>query len=417
MNKIKVVWLCHFSNSNIRSYLPISESLIERILRRIFPTKTNNTDFAQWITNGIREFEKFSDEVELHILAPYKYLKYSQVNFIHNGIVYNFFRSSPPNWVLAFGKKLFNKYNYKYKKNRKIIKNYIRDTQPDIVHVIGAENPYYSLGLLDVPGHIKTILHLQTLLSYPGFQENYFMHIKNYKYRSYVERLLINKANYIGTTVEEFSKTIKNSINNNAKFLPISLAVTEPIAPEESIKLYDFVYFASSIDKAGDWAVEAFNIAYQRCPNITLNIIGGGSLDFIAKLEKRILELGLSSAISFEGRLPTHTDVINQVRKSRYALLPLKVDSISSTIREAMANMLPVITTITDGTPSINLLEECILLSPKMDHHAMAENMIELVNNPIKRKMLIENSLKYCSRIPSNEAKMRELKDTYFSIL
>ena len=43
---------------------------------------------------------------------------------------------------------------------------------------------------------------------------------------------------------------LKNSINNNAKFLPISLAVTEPIAPEESIKLYDFVYFASSIDKA-----------------------------------------------------------------------------------------------------------------------------------------------------------------------
>ena len=41
---------------------------------------------------------------------------------------------------------------------------------------------------------------------------------------------------------------------------------------------------------------------------------------------------GIKDAVTFEGMLPTHDDVIAQIRKSRFALLPLRIDLTSGTI-------------------------------------------------------------------------------------
>ena len=52
-----------------------------------------------------------------------------------------------------------------------------------------------------------------------------------------------------------------------------------------------------------------------------------------------------------------------------------------------MAYGLPVITTITPGTPKLNDNRESVLLSPIGNHQAMADNMIKLLEN----KDLVEN--------------------------
>ena len=54
MDRIKVVWVCSFSNPEIRNLFPKHKSLFSKLLKKQF----TETDSAQWNTNGIKEFEK-----------------------------------------------------------------------------------------------------------------------------------------------------------------------------------------------------------------------------------------------------------------------------------------------------------------------------------------------------------------------
>ena len=242
------------------------------------------------------------------------------------------------------------------------------------------------------------------------------MRAGDYSFRKKVEEAILQKSTYIGTTADAFLPILKQT-NPNAKVLPICLALTEPTSRRSHETKYDFVYFASSINKAADLAVEAFAIAHIAHPEITLDIVGGGTSEFINELNGRIEALGLSDAITIEGRLSTHDDVINQIRKSKFALLPLKVDLISGTIREAMANGLPVVTTITSATPELNEKRECALLSVTGDHHAMAHNMCVLIENKEFAECLSVNCLVTSSEKKTNFDYMKEWLRTYEEII
>lgn len=414
--KIKVVWLCHLSNAEIRRHLTLRIPFFERIVRKLLhsPCKAD-TDFAVWNTNAIREFEHFTEEVDLYVVAPFHYLKQKEVRFDCNGIHYFFFQDKPSYLLL----KLFKSERYLerlYAANRKRIVSEINRIRPDIVHLIGAENPSYGLGALDLSKDIPLILQLQTLLGSPGFQDNYFMHGSDFQFRCGIERRLIGKADYIGTTASSYVPVVKG-IKPDAVIVPICLALTEGVRGKNYNTEFDFVYFASSIDKAADLALEAFAIAHKTHPDICLDIVGGGSPAFVNGLQLRIKELELTDCVFVEGRLETHDDVINQIRKSRFALLPLKVDLISGTIREAMANGLPVLTTVTPSTPKLNKDRECILLSETGDHPMLAKNMCRLLDDADLARQLSENALLSSTERKSNRVYMTEWKDFYHSIL
>ena len=415
--RIKVVWVCHLSNPEVREHLPVQVPLAERLVRKVMhnPSK-ENSDFAVWNTNGIQEMENMSDRIDLYVIAPYHYLIPDEVRFEIRGVHYFFFKDTPSFLTLEARKRLLGKYDYSYERNRAYIKKEIEAIKPDIVHVIGIENPYYSLAALDIPDEIPYIVQLQTLLSVPNFKENYFMRGGDYDFRQRVEQEILVKAHHIGSPAVAFHEVIRK-INPSATIHKTALAVTEPIKGRNAETVFDFVYFASSINKAADLAVEAFAIAHQSHPEITLDIVGGGSPEFVADLSDRIQELGLTDSITIEGRLATHDDVINQIRKSRFALLPLKVDLISGTIREAMANGLPVLTTITPSTPSLNKNRECVLLSESGDHEALASNMCRLLENNCLADNLSENCLMTASERKTNKTYMQEWLAAYQSII
>ena len=93
MKKLTVAWICHFSNQEVRNKLPLSNMRISNFLRSILgKTKFEYGDFAPWINNLIKEFEKF-EEVELHIIAPHTGLKKKRFDLEMNGIHYHFFKS------------------------------------------------------------------------------------------------------------------------------------------------------------------------------------------------------------------------------------------------------------------------------------------------------------------------------------
>lgn len=414
MNKLKVVWICHLSNSQIREKLDFGGWKLLALLRKI--THINPiTDFAIWNTNAIREFEKFED-IELHIVAPHYQITTLQ-EFEINGIYYHFFHSEDDNIFHILKRKITKKSLHSYKRNARKISQIVDSIQPQIIHMIGAENPYYGESALMLPTNIPVIVSLQTLMCDPNFEKNYPISHDSYLYRSKVESAIIRRADYVGTTVQHFRDIITTQICPTTKFLDLTLAVGEDIDIKEYEKIYDFVYYAADISKAIDYALEAFALAKKQHPSITLRVVGGYSESTMIDIQKNMLRLGLGEDITFTGRLATREDVLEEVRKARFALLPLKVDMIASTIREAMANGLPVITTKTPLTPKLNQSRESILLSNKGDFGAMADNMYKLLTDDKYVAQLRKNAEETLIELYSNKTAMQKWKECYYQIL
>lgn len=412
--KIKVVWICHLSNSQIRERLKFAEWTPNVIFRRI-TKKLHMTDYASWNTKAIREFEKFND-IDLHIVSSHPYINGTQT-FVINNVNYHFFENEEDSFSEILRFKISNKTKTSFNRNSKTILKLVQGIQPDLVHVIGAENPHYGEATLLLPEQTPLIVSLQTLMNDPDFLTNYSISRESYLYRSTIEKQIILRANYIGSQIEHFRKLIKNNINEGAKFLDISLAVGEDITISDYPKSYDFVYFAADISKAIDYAIEAFAIAKQKYPNITLHVVGGFSDSLMSSLRQRMHELNLGNEVDFTGHLETFDDVLNEVRKARFALLPLKIDQISGTIRESMANGLPVVTTITPATPKLNEKRESVLLSKKGDFQSMADNMCRLLADETFAKKIQQNAVTTLNEKYSNTTAMKKWRESYYQIL
>lgn len=411
--KLKVVWICHFSDSKVRAHISFS-----RFYYKYLKDKTIiNRDKAVWISNAINEFEKY-DDIDLTIIFPHPAIKGHLQEFSINGINYKCYRSEDDNVLSNIFNKLFKLDNKRlYFINRALIKQLVNQISPDIVHVIGAENPYYSLSALDVPHTIPLIVSLQTLMSEPTFRKKYPIDNEHYIYRSKLETNVIKRSDYLASRIKTLKEEIRNNIKPDAVFLHLSLAVGQELDFTPINKEFDFVYFAADISKAADYAIEAFAIVASKRGDITLNISGSYSSEIRTKLDERINDLGLSNQIFFTGPQPTHQDVLKQIKKSKYALLPLKVDLISSTIREAMACGLPVITTRTAATPDLNINRQSVLLSDEGDYYSMSENMERVLDDEEFAFHLRDNAFLTITEQYSNDAFMRKWRKAYYQVI
>lgn len=416
MPKLKVVMLCHFSNALTRKHVKYGSGFFESIVRFVLRKPLLLADFAQWNINAIKEFEKLTDEVELHVISPGYYMRGKESVFVENGIHYYFFKDERTLFT-QLKNKILKRFKETYSKNRAYISKKISEIKPDIIHMIGAENPNYSIAALDFPENIPHIVQLQTLMLDPDFKKAYPANAESYDYRANLERKIIENADYVGTVAVKFRKILNTDVPLKHPILGTNLALTEPIDFSFEKKEFVFVYFAANISKAVDYAIESFAIAHKACPTATLDIVGDYAIDYKKKLDERIAELGIQDFVTFEGKQATHDDVIRQIKKSRFALLPLKIDLISGTVRESMANGLPVVTTITPATPKLNEKRESVLLSPIGDHQAMAENMLKLLNDEKYADMIRENAGITASERVNNEHVIRRWIDAYHACI
>jgi len=410
--KLKVVWLCTYSDKKLRSHLSFPRWYWGNIIRLVMGMN-KHMDFSVWITNALAEVQNMTEMVELHVIAPHSGIERIH-EFEENGIYFHVFWHE---WDII-SEKIKRKYNLRnmnsFSNNRKTITKLIAKIQPDIVHLIGIENKFYSMAVFDIPKDIPVIAQLQTLVSDSRFKASCGATGREYEFDSETEKSIMHRADYIGTQVQRFREIILKDIKPDAVFVETTLALTEPVLEDTTSKEFDFVYFAADISKAADLAIEAFAEALKEKPSLTLDIVGGYSPEYKAALDKRLTELGINSNVTFEGKLPTHDDVIRQIRKSRFALLPLKIDLVSGTIRESMACGLPVVTTFTPGTPKLNEKRECALLSEVGNHKAMAQNMLKLLNEKGLSDKLRENELKTACESISNREVVEQYIKTYY---
>ena len=147
-NKIKVVWICHFTNDEIQSLLPIWK---------------HQDEFAPWIPNLLKGFENRED-VEMHVISPHDYLKRTtklSLRNIHFYFVPFGIPISHRHWPNFFRFDVFSNFYFFRKKIKKIVNN----IKPDLINLIGAENSYYSSSILDFKPNYPILIFIQGFIS------------------------------------------------------------------------------------------------------------------------------------------------------------------------------------------------------------------------------------------------------------
>ena len=409
-SKIKVALICHVSNEYIRKNIDLHNHRFKNFIKKIIGRPTfKYKDYSTWNTILLEEFNSI-ENIEIHAIIPHPGLKHKLQKFNNNNIYYYFIKEDQK----RYENNIFND----YKKHRTQINKLIIEIKPDIVHLIGAESPFISLSALDVEtNNLPLLVSMQTALSDPDFLKMYpIISKEEYDERTKVEQAVLKKANYIGTD-SSWYRSIAKKYNPTAKFVRYHFCTKfEMNYLNFNIKKeYDFVYFAVNIGKAGEDVLKIFSIAQKKNPNISLNLIGGYTQKYYQHLNNIIQKENIKN-VTFSGYFEKHQDALQQVLKSKFALVPIKIDIISGTIREAMALGLPVITYITKGTPSLNKQKSTVLLSPIGDYKGMAENMIHLINSVDLQQELIKNSKDFINTYWDTKKNIEILAKTYRAI-
>lgn len=413
--KIKVAYVCHISNDSIRKALPLISEKIENVIRKILGQQPYHyRNYAIWNTL-LCENAQYLKNIELHIISPHVKMLCREKNFEINGVYYHIFRDQSSTFL---GKFVYPRKDVlqRYITNAKNVERIINRINPDLINMIGAEGPFVnSYGLLADPQVRPFILTLQTVMSDPDYLKNYPISEKDYLERTRFEKAIIKKIHYISHD-SFWYRELARKINASATFVRYTYLLPSYNIDTHIKKEFDFVYYAANIAKAGRDAVEAFVRAYKQNPNITLNIVGAYSPTTYKELNDILKKEGCENKVVFSGFFPSHQDALKQVVKSRFSLVPIKVDLISGTILESIKLGLPVITYITKGTPNMNKNKQSVLLSEISDYDSLASNMIKLIDNPDLARELNKNALSYVDGIWNNRRAVERLSDVYRAV-
>ena len=145
--------VCHFSNTEVRSRLPLDDRKLYAFVRKVLlmPTKRQGYgDIAPWDTSTINCFKE-RDDVELHVISAHSGLKQRMVSFEDQGVYYNFVKCE----VATMLKRIIPSSNLWQMMNPMVkdVHRLVGQIKPDIVLLMGLENAYYSGTVLGLKGY------------------------------------------------------------------------------------------------------------------------------------------------------------------------------------------------------------------------------------------------------------------------
>jgi glycosyltransferase involved in cell wall biosynthesis len=391
--KIKIVWICHFTNDIVQSKLPL--------WRKSQP-------FAAWIPSTLEGFEE-SSEFELHIISPHQYLK-KNTSFKEKNITYHFFKLGIPfinrSWPVFFDIDLYTNYFF----NRKQISKIINKINPDLINLQGAENSYYSVAALDFYTKFPLLVTIQGFVSLEIDSKN----TRHHRKRVQIEKEIIEKCSYFGGDLDSISviKSLKTDSFDYFNFLyPLSSRVKSYYLEDNTKeKIYDLLYWSRvTKGKGAEDFIKIVSVLKETFPHIKAEIIGDGSTEYIDFLKKNALDLDCLENIDFKGFIASVDKLYSEVIKSKILLLPTYNDRLPTVLRESMQLGLPIVSYKTGSIPMVNNNEEVILLSDQGDIEGMVKNIKRLLNEKDFFSDLAKNAVKFGENefgIKNNCAKM-----------
>lgn len=392
VNKIKVAMICHFSNAEVRSHLPLDDRKFYTFVRKVLgmPTKGKGYgDIAPWDTSTINYFRDRED-IELYVISAHSGLKKRVVSYEDQGVHYSFVNCDKATMLKGIipNDVLWRKMNPMVKDVHRLVDQ----IKPDFVLLVGAENAYYSSTVLGLDKYPVYTL-CQTVYNNPERVVFGEVDSKN----ASTEMEILKEHRYFGVYCKKHYDLLKSIAPDRFIFkfgFPSSGKLLEPTPSE---KQYDFVNFALGMsDKKGfPDAIEAIALVKKKHPGVTLNLVGGGSAEQKAELMKMADDFGVSDNVIFTPFFEKRSDLFLHIQKSRFAVLPCKMDNISGTMTQAMQLGLPIVVYKTTGTPSFNKEKECALIAEHCNIEDLAKKMLELMDTPEKAEMLKRNAREF----------------------
>lgn len=412
-SRAKILFLCNFSNPLIRERVILKRDPVRTMFYKLKHKKPHyEADYAVWVSDYIEQFEQHP-EFEFHIVAPMQGLKGESQQFEENGIYYHFYNCS-----YSLFKSLTNvAFNYEerhdYPTIRKRISKIRNKINPNLVILCGAENPYYSIGVLDEEQKPVYVI-LQTLLNSPKRIE---MGVGT-PYKRKIELEIFKHSGFFCTSDEKEIAVIKGQ-NNNAVILPAGFPTHRPTILMPDHKEFDFAFFAKTVGKHKgiEDVLKALAIVKQSKPGVRLIVIGGTSNSYLEHLKEMIDSLSLQGNVFIAGLFQELKDTFLNVAKAKAAVLPGITGILNSTVREAMLMGLPIICYEIRDTKEINREKECVLTAPMEDVEALASRMLYVLDNPRKSEEVALNGKAYAERNYSNKAIVNRLMDNCREIL
>lgn len=387
--KLKIVLICSFSNEQVRAHLPLDNRKLSNTVRwlcRMGKSTVCYRDVASWNSDFIKNFQN-RDDVELVVISAHTGLKKCYVHFELDSVKYYFIKTEYANFlkrIIAFP-AIWHRLN----PMRPIVRKIVRKEHPDIVALMGAENPHISGTILGLENEYPCIFKAQTIYNNPerkkrgGFCEH----------NAYVERLIFDAIPYASVSTKMHYALYRTFKKDSYNFAWKFGTTYFPVKPAEN-KEYDFVNFAIHMvpGKGFPDAIEALAIVKQTHPKVTMNLIGTPSTADSKLYHSLVEKYALQDNVTFTPSFEKQRDLFQHLMKSRFAVLPYKMDYISSTTWQAMNYELPVVCYKTLGTPTVNTEKECILIADMDNVQMLAEKMSILLDNPEKAEELRHNA-------------------------
>lgn len=393
MKKLKIAIVCHFSNSMVREHLPLDNRKLYNAVRRLLgltPKTGGYNDVAGWNTNFINNF-KVREDIDLTVISAHSGLKKKVVHFEAENVQYYFVRCDGATLL----KRLIKSPYWWHKLNpmRPFVRKIVRKINPDVVALVGAENAYISGTILGLEKDYPILMKAQTIYNNPDRYKYGIVDAKN----AYVEKLIFDSVEYVSLDTSMFYQlfqTLKVGRFYNFKWdFGTTFAEVTPIENKD----FDFVNFAFGISEAkgfGD-AIRALAIVRKTHPNVKMNLVGGQATDYFQVCKSLVTELGLDNNVIFTPSFELQEEVFQHIQKSRFAVLPYKIDFISSTTYQAMHYELPTVLYRTQGTPTLNSKKKCVLIADMEDVQQLAEKMLILLENPEIAEELRKNAKEF----------------------
>jgi sugar transferase (PEP-CTERM/EpsH1 system associated) len=158
--------------------------------------------------------------------------------------------------------------------------------------------------------------------------------------------------------------------------------------------------------------LRAFACVLRQYTNVFGVLVGDGPLR--AELEKQANELGIASRFRFLGE---RDDVFAWLNAFDVFVLPSLHEGISNTILEAMATKLPIVATRVGGNPEIVHDKVNGLLVPSQNEEALAEALIQFIQNEALRYQFGEASLARVMSDFSLQRMVKEYEELYLQLV
>ncbi len=395
-NKIKVAWICHFTNAHIQEIIKPRRSFAE---------------MATWVTSFIKVLQN-KEDMDLHIISPHRWItKYK--TFIENGITYHFFNPGIPfygrHWPSFFRFDRMTNYFF----NKRKVSRIVNKIKPDIIHLMGAENAYYSSTLLQFKGKYPSLVTVQGFISHSNGNS------KDALYRKTVEKKILETFKHFGYRTETMGESIK-SFNKQAilHWHRFPMFVREPLNIAFDQREYDCVFFARvSKDKGIEDLLEAIALLKKMKNDIKLLVIGSSGKSYADFLKNKCVELNIANNITWAGFLPTQEDVYIAASHAKICVLPTYHDIISGTIIESLFLKIPVVAYNVGSIHELNKDKQHVILVDKFDINGLAKNVSTLLHNDKLLNEMAENGYKIIRQWFDNSKVYPVLMNVYQKII